>query len=240
MNKKRSSQKKLFLSLALLTTLLLFSTGAISTSDSRSEDPVLSFTRLPYPQSTDSGNATICWATSEAVTGKLLWGENSQLTETLSLDISLKRQEARITGLDPNTTYSYRVEAGALDSGLRSFTAAPDMDGGFSFLVVGDTQTNHDTHARIVNLMANENAPLHIHTGILETWWKMGIIRRTGTCSSRPMSPCWIIRQFIPPRETMTIMALHITIRWFFPIMRRGIPLPGAIVISSVWIRIRR
>lgn len=54
------------------------------------------------------------------------------------------RYIARLRGLRPNTTYTYRIFSNGHATRFRTFTTAPPAGGSFTFLQFGDTQIDND------------------------------------------------------------------------------------------------
>lgn len=97
------------------------STDAIG-NEATSEDETFTTSALPdttppgISEVTASGiiesSATITWTTDEAATSQVEYGENSDYGSTTSLDESLVTSHSvSLSGLEPNTTYHYRVKS---------------------------------------------------------------------------------------------------------------------------------
>jgi MYXO-CTERM domain-containing protein len=71
----------------------------------------------------------------------------------------------RATGLDPGTTYDYRVTSGAERSDLGHFTTAPIADVPFRFLVYGDSRSDHAAHGAITRALLGAPGDFLINTG---------------------------------------------------------------------------
>lgn len=74
----------------------------------------------------------------------------------------------RLGGLQPATTYRYRVEAGG-ETREGSLTTAPadDAKTPFSFLIEGDNRTNDDAHAAVAKALAQAPGDFIVNTGDL-------------------------------------------------------------------------
>jgi predicted phosphodiesterase len=79
------------------------------------------------------------------------------------------RHAITLTGLEPYTTYHYRVESGGmpLSEGLTFRTAAGPAQTGFSFVVFGDTRTQHRVHQAVVDRILTVEPDFVLHTGDL-------------------------------------------------------------------------
>ena len=90
----------------------------------------------------------------------------------LEISESKTIHECRLTGLDPDQKYFYRVEAtGAGDQRIESpelsFRTAASPDRAFTFVVIGDTQTHGDVAKRVSDLAWMHRPNLVVHAGDL-------------------------------------------------------------------------
>lgn len=74
---------------------------------------------------------------------------------------------ARLEGLTPDKLYRYRVQLDGSFTQEQTFKTFPLPGEPVSFVVFGDTRTNHDIHARIAKRIAGENPDFVLHTGDL-------------------------------------------------------------------------
>ncbi len=77
------------------------------------------------------------------------------------------RHELELTGLQPATAYSYRVESVRIPSALGQLHTETDAASPYRFVVFGDTRSNHDDHRSVVDRIAMEEPAFLLHTGDL-------------------------------------------------------------------------
>jgi 3',5'-cyclic AMP phosphodiesterase CpdA len=76
--------------------------------------PLARFTRGPYLQSASEGSVTVAWYQDVAIESRLEWRiEGGAWQETASTAGASLRYEAVLSGLQPQSRYSYRVRGGA-------------------------------------------------------------------------------------------------------------------------------
>ncbi len=127
----------------------------------------------------DKESTTISLYTSRMADVELYYSESSRYTEsgiwdyTVAIDDVDGIGEIIAGGLQPNTTYCYKVVLN--EDGLSSsskvcrFTTAPAANGEFSFLVYGDTRTFPSRHKLVSDTMARSepDAAFVVNTGDL-------------------------------------------------------------------------
>jgi len=115
----------------------------------------------PYLQKMSYDEVTISWSTLEGSTEIRKAGKIDE-------EVSQYRQhQSIITGLEPNTTYTYDVLKDGTDQGKGSFTTFPKKAVPFHFAVLGDTRSRHDVHQKIVNRIIKEDPLFVVNTGDL-------------------------------------------------------------------------
>ena len=115
----------------------------------------------PYLQKMSYDEVTISWSTYEGSTEIRKAG---QVVEEVS---QYRQHESIITGLEPNTTYTYDVLKDGTDQGKGSFTTFPRKSEPFRFVVLGDTRSRHDVHQKIVDRIIKEDPLFVVNTGDL-------------------------------------------------------------------------
>jgi acid phosphatase type 7 len=121
--------------------------------------------REPYVQGVTASSAVICWVSEQPGSGVVEYGK--------TLELGRKEAEARIdgrhavalTGLDPGSTYHYRVKGigGSSTGGFR--TALADEDSRFGFAVVGDSGSGGKGQLAVAALLERLRPDLVLHTG---------------------------------------------------------------------------
>lgn len=115
----------------------------------------------PYIQQMTTKSAVICWSTlSSEPTLTDQDGNVKTISEYQQHSIQLGR-------LNPNTEYLYDVLNDGSDEGKGKFTTYSDEIEPFNFVVLGDTRSRHDVHAKIVNKIIKKDPLLIINTGDL-------------------------------------------------------------------------
>jgi acid phosphatase type 7 len=121
--------------------------------------------REPYVQGITASSAVVCWVSEQPGSGVVEYGK--------TLELGRKEAEARIdgrhavalTGLDPGSTYHYRVKdiGGSSTGGFR--TALADEDSRFSFAEVGDSGSGGKGQLAVAVLLESLRPDLVLHTG---------------------------------------------------------------------------
>jgi len=114
----------------------------------------------PYVQNVTQTEATICWVTLE---GQVV------ATGPDGAEVSARgyrTHEVRLRNLKPATEYRYSLVPGDPAWGGVLRTAPPPSDP-FSFVVIGDTRSRHDVHARVVEAVRRQAPAFVLNTGDL-------------------------------------------------------------------------
>ena len=112
-------------------------------------------TRIPYLQGQGASTMTICWHDIAQTGTKVKFGTDSS---SLSLEMSgtnelisdpYRWHTVKLTGLQANTRYFYRVVSGDGESVIYSFKTLPDQNytGKMRFVILGDTHASDTTMA---------------------------------------------------------------------------------------------
>ena len=109
-------------------------------------DGDLQFVVRPYLQMVTQNSITVMWETNHSAIGRVRYGSDSA-TPSMATGVAATIHEIKLTDLDAETPYFYRVEAedtegGQIASELLSFQTANHYDTPFAFGVLGDTQEN--------------------------------------------------------------------------------------------------
>jgi predicted phosphodiesterase len=108
----------------------------------------------------------ICWVSASPDAGVVEYGKTPELGRE-EADVRVGRRHAvALTGLDPGSTYYYRVDGVGGMSRSGSFRTAPTSDDSrFSFAVVGDSGSGGKAQLAVAALLERLKPDLILHTG---------------------------------------------------------------------------
>jgi len=138
-------------------TSLPVSTPTVTPAPLPTSTPILSLdavlTRGPYLQSVTTNSIIVVWETDQPSQGEVVYGETGEYGSIAADSTMDTRHAVTLTGLEPYTTYHYRVESSGvpLSEELTFRTAAGPDQTQFTFVAVGDTQTQHQVHQAVVD-----------------------------------------------------------------------------------------
>ena len=121
--------------------------------------------REPYVQGVTATSAVIAWVSGEIGAGVVKYGKTPELRwEEADRGIG-RRHAVALEGLDPGSTYLYRVASirGSLTGRFR--TAPVGEDARFSFVVVGDSGSAGNGQLKVAGLLRRLKPDLILHTG---------------------------------------------------------------------------
>ena len=136
------------------------------------------FVHPPYLQNVRAGGITVMWSIVEFGTGEVEYYSNDVTVGRVTarsrrfdpvatkLDTPFFQYAADITGLQPNTEYSYKIimngQLAFADSSLRFVTNGP---GDVTFLVLGDSGEGTLEQSKLADCMALERPSFLLHVG---------------------------------------------------------------------------
>ena len=123
-------------------------------------------TRGPYVQGVTATSAVIAWTSGEFGAGVVKYGKTPALGWE-GIDNGIGRRHAvAIAGLDPGSTYHYRVDGAGGPSLPGTFSTAPAGEKSrFSFAVVGDSGSGGKGQLTVARLLVRLEPDLILHTG---------------------------------------------------------------------------
>jgi 3',5'-cyclic AMP phosphodiesterase CpdA len=122
--------------------------------------------REPYVQGVTASSAMICWVSEGPKAGVVGYGKTLELGQTEADARRGRRHAVALAGLDPDSSYHYRVEGVGDVSPTGSFRTAPvDENSRFSFAVVGDSGSGGDGQLAVAALLGRLKPDLILHTG---------------------------------------------------------------------------
>jgi hypothetical protein len=118
--------------------------------------------RGPYLQSVTPNSIWVVWETTSPSIGKVEYGLTPELGDVVEEFEPVLHHEVQLTGLEPYTSYYYRVGK----DNVASFRTAADLKHhDFQFAVFGDTRSGTAVHRRIVKRVAAFAPDFFLHTG---------------------------------------------------------------------------
>jgi acid phosphatase type 7 len=122
--------------------------------------------REPYMQGVTAYSAVICWVSAGPDAGVVEYGKTPELGRKEAEARIGGRHAVALTGLDPGSTYHYRVEGVGASSATGCFRTAPAGDDSrFSFAVVGDSGSGGKGQLAVAALLERLRPDLVLHTG---------------------------------------------------------------------------
>lgn len=131
--------------------------------------PLPTLIRGPYLQSVTAASIIVAWETDRASHGEVVYGETEEYGASVTDPTVGTRHAVTLTNLAPYTVYHYRVESGdvplSADTTFRT-AAGPDQTE-FTFVVFGDTRTQHQIHQTVADRIVALEPDFVLHTGDL-------------------------------------------------------------------------
>lgn len=129
------------------------------------------FNAGPYLNYATQSSMNLIWETDREATATIEYGLQVPLDQTITIENATHIQEWTIDGLDPQTTYFYRVKAQAdgqeIDSGLLTFQTAVHEGAPFTFAVLGDTEARPHVNSRLSKQIWSERPNFMLNVGDL-------------------------------------------------------------------------
>ena len=125
--------------------------------------------RGPYLQSVTTSTLIVAWETDLPGPGEVAYGEMAEYGASVADSATGTRHAVTLAGLAPYTVYHYRVESGGapLSADVTFRTAAGPDQTQFTFVVFGDTRTQHTIHQAVVGRVVAQEPDFVLHTGDL-------------------------------------------------------------------------
>ncbi|RLC76675.1 MAG: hypothetical protein DRJ03_28185 [Chloroflexi bacterium] len=133
--------------------------------------------RGPYLQSVAANSIIVAWETDRPSHGEVVYGEAEEYGASVADPALGARHVVTLTGLAPYTLYHYRIvsdgEPLGADAAFRT-AAGPDQ-AEFTFVVFGDTRTQHQVHREVVARILEQGTDFVLHTGdLVDNGWDTG------------------------------------------------------------------
>ena len=107
----------------------------------------------PYLQNLTTDGVTVMWETDEPASGRVEYGAKGNLDRRAEAKPDRRIQEVRLTGLEPERAYAYRVVVGQTQAGPFEFRTAVKRNTPYRFAVYGDNRSHPDVYAAVVALL---------------------------------------------------------------------------------------
>ncbi len=129
--------------------------------------PAAELVRGPYLQLPSRTSMIVTFELDEEAAAEVRYGE-SELDWSSPSEEEATHHSLLLDGLRTGRSYNYAVyvDDEPLTEEL-SFDTAPASQTPFTFLIFGDTRSNHDDHDEVIGMMLGESAELLVHTGDL-------------------------------------------------------------------------
>ncbi len=122
-------------------------------------------TRQPYLQLASQTGMSVLWRTDVVGDSLVEYGLTEDLGNWVYDGNMVTKHELAITGLQPGTTYYYKVVSCQAESTVGTFRTAPEPGDPFTFVAFSDNQENFDIFGQIAGLMLAEDPWLAISSG---------------------------------------------------------------------------
>ena len=126
-------------------------------------------TKGPYLQNVKRNSIVIMWETNVPADTRVYYGKNFKYSKSYYNKKKVTLHEVRLTGLEAQTKYHYRVQSGKTASEENEFRTAVYRNTPFKFAVWGDNQTNHIIFERIINEIIQKKPDFAISVGDIVT-----------------------------------------------------------------------
>lgn len=137
------------------------------------QDPskMMQFLVKPYLQFATTDSIVIMSESDRPSRMTVAFGRQQPLDQTVSTETAAQIAEVKLEGLEPMTTYFYRVTRTDPETGeelrgeVQSFQTAPSADMPWSFGVIGDTQRNPDVTRKCAEGIFGLRPNIVVHCG---------------------------------------------------------------------------
>ncbi|MBN1341913.1 MAG: HEAT repeat domain-containing protein [Phycisphaerae bacterium] len=146
----------------LLTTCML-----LTLTTGLADALAVTLVKGPYLQNLTTDSVTVMWETDQPVAGRVEYGLGAKLDRKTPSLGDREIQEVRLTGLQPETAYQYRITVGDATAGPFAFRTAVKPTSPYRFAVYGDNRSHPDVHAKVAAAMAKHRPAFVINTGDL-------------------------------------------------------------------------
>ena len=119
----------------------------------------------PYLMHTTKSSVVLMWRTLTETDGKVLYGRGETLDQNVAQTGASLIHEITLSGLSPQTRYSYKVASGELESQIHHFQTAPGDEQGIRFSVMSDTHGKLPIFTPLLEQVRQFGPQLFLHAG---------------------------------------------------------------------------
>lgn len=124
--------------------------------------------RGPYLQDVRTDRITVAAETDDGSDCTLWWGRWGEgFGQSRAMNAEGGHHEVVLDGLEPSNCYNYRIVCGLRQGPDATFCTAPLPGESFSFVVFGDTRSDHQAHDSVIRAIRAEGVDFYINTGDL-------------------------------------------------------------------------
>ncbi len=121
----------------------------------------------PYLNWPTAHSIVVKWISASPEKGAVEYGLTQNLGKIKVDSLVHTEHVVKLTDLTPNTCYFYRVKTAKDSTPVYSFWTAPMDDSPFTFVVYGDSRSNHQAQQEILRLVVEQSPRFALHTGDL-------------------------------------------------------------------------
>ncbi len=119
----------------------------------------------PYVQNVTLDGITVMWETNLPADSRVDYGPTGSYGSHIYDPKKVKIHEVRISGLEKETVYHYKVTSGPVSSDDSTFETAIDRSTPFRFAVYGDSRSDPESHGKVVEGIVAAKPRIVINVG---------------------------------------------------------------------------
>lgn len=169
----------------------------------------------------EGSSAVVCWESDDTLAGIVEYGLSDAYGQSAADTAAATRHELVLAGLEPDTTWHYRVISGADTTPGHTFRTRASAGRSFCFAVYGDNQDDSAAHQRVVDrlALAVADAQFCVHTGDLVqngtvAEWRSWFNIERAIVAGRPVPPAPGNHDIVIPDNWSRFLVLPVNERW--------------------------
>jgi hypothetical protein len=119
----------------------------------------------PYLQNVNKNAITVMWETNVPSDSRVYFGTTATYDKSNHKEEKVKIHRVRLTGLQPEQLYHYRIQSGKAACADNTFRTGVHVKTPFKFSVYGDSRTDPVAHERVINAMIEKKSDFVINVG---------------------------------------------------------------------------